>query len=94
MVRPRALAVFILRTNSKRMGRSREFHKPVALLSLLQVLPLNSAVLQTSYNLMTRYQLLPADSVDAALIRRHNLPALVTRDDDFDHVENLDVYKP
>ena len=71
-----------------------DFDKPLALLSLLRVLPLNSAVLQTSYNLMTRYQLLPADSVDAALISRHHLPALATRDDDFDHVESLDVYKP
>jgi predicted nucleic acid-binding protein len=43
---------------------------------------------------MTRYRLLPADSVDAAIIQRHNLPALATRDDDFDHVERLDVYKP
>jgi predicted nucleic acid-binding protein len=71
-----------------------DFHKPLALLSLLQVLPLNNAVLQTSYDLMTRYQLLPADSVDVALIRRHNLPAIATRDDDFDHIGNLDVYKP
>ena len=71
-----------------------DFHKPLALLSLLRVLPLNKDALQTSYNLMTRYQLLPADSVDAALIRRHDLPALATRDDDFDHVESLDVYKP
>lgn len=71
-----------------------DFHKPVALLSLLRVLPINTAVLQTSYDLMTRYRLLPADSVDAALIRRHNLPALATRDDDFDQVESLDVYKP
>jgi hypothetical protein len=29
-----------------------------------------------------------------AVIRRHHLPALTTRDDDFDHVESLDVYKP
>ena len=71
-----------------------DFHKPLALLSLLRVLPLNSAVLQTSYNLMTSYQLLPADSIDAALIRRHHLAALATRDDDFDLVESLDVYKP
>jgi predicted nucleic acid-binding protein len=48
----------------------------------------------TSCRTLTRYQLLPADSVDAALIRRHDLPALATRDDDFDHVESLDVYKP
>lgn len=52
------------------------------------------AVLQTSYDLITRYQLLPADAIDAALIRRHNLPALATRDDDFDHIEGLDVFKP
>jgi len=44
--------------------------------------------------LKTRYQLLPADSIDAALIRRHNLAALATRDDDFDLVESIDVYKP
>ena len=47
-----------------------------------------------SYDLMNRYQLLPADSIDAALIRRHHLAALATRDVDFDHVEGLDVCKP
>ena len=71
-----------------------DFHKPLALLALFRVLPLNKAVLETSYGFMTRYQLLPADAIDAALIRRHNLPALATRDDDFDHIEALDVYKP
>jgi predicted nucleic acid-binding protein len=30
----------------------------------------------------------------AALIERHRLPALATRDDDFDNVDGLDVYKP
>lgn len=71
-----------------------DFHKPLALLALLRILPLNKAVLQTSYDLMARYQLLPADAIDTALIRHHNLPALATRDDDFDHIESLDVYKP
>ena len=71
-----------------------DFYKPVALLSLLRIFPLNNAVLRASYNLMTRCHLLPADAIDAALIRRHNLPALATRDDDFDHVESLNVYKP
>jgi predicted nucleic acid-binding protein len=69
-----------------------DFHKPLALLSLLG--SFRSTVLQNSYNLMTRYQLFPADSVDAALIRRHSLPAIATRDDDFDHIQRLDVYKP
>ena len=71
-----------------------DFDKPLALLALLRILPLNKAVLETSYDLMTRYQLLPADAIDAALIRRHNLPVLATRDDDFDHIEGLDVFKP
>ena len=71
-----------------------DFHKPLALLALLRVLPLNKAVLQISYDLMMRYHLLPADAIDAALIRRHNLSALATRDDDFDHIESLDVFKP
>ena len=76
------------------MVKEVDFHKPLALLALMRVLPLNKDVMQTSYDLMTRYQLLPADSIDAALIRRHHLPALATRDDDFDLVESLDVYKP
>ena len=71
-----------------------DFHKPLALLALLRVLPVNKGIMQTSYSLMTRYQLLPADSIEAALIQRHRLPALATRDDDFDHVDGLDVYKP
>jgi predicted nucleic acid-binding protein len=71
-----------------------DFRTPLALLSLLGILPLNNAVLQTSYNLMTRHHLLPADSIDAALIRRHNLLALAYRDNDFDHIDGLDVYKP
>jgi predicted nucleic acid-binding protein len=71
-----------------------DFHKPLALLALLRVLPVNKAILQTSYALMTRHHLLPADAIDAALIQRHKLPALATRDDDFDHIQSLDLYKP
>lgn len=71
-----------------------DFHKPLALLALLRVLPLDNAVLENSYDLMTRYRLLPNDAIDAALIARHNLPALASRDDDFDHIDSLDVYKP
>lgn len=71
-----------------------DFHKPRALLALLRVLPLNQAVLQTSYDLMMRYQLLPADAIDAALLKRHNLSALATRDNDFDNVEGFEVFKP
>ena len=74
--------------------REVDFHKPLALLALMRRLPLTKDVMQTSYVLMTRYQLLPADSIDAAIIRRHHLSALATRDDDFDLVESLDVYKP
>ena len=71
-----------------------DFHKPLALLALLRMLPVNKDVMQTSYGLMTRYELLSADAIGAALIERHRLPALATRDDDFDHVDGLDVYKP
>ena len=71
-----------------------DFDKPLALLALFGQLPVNSAVLRNSYDLITREQLLPADAIDAALIMRHNLPAIATRDDDFDHVQGLDVYKP
>jgi predicted nucleic acid-binding protein len=71
-----------------------DFQKPLALLALLQVLPLNRAVLQTSYDLIMHDQLLPADAVDAALIQRHHLSALATRDDDFDHIEGFEVFKP
>jgi predicted nucleic acid-binding protein len=70
------------------------FISPWLCFPFLRVFPLNDAVLRASYNLMTRYRLLPAASVDAAIIQPHNLPALATRDDDFDHVERLDVYKP
>ena len=50
--------------------------------------------MQTSYGLMTRYELLSADAIGAALIEHHRLPALATHDDDFDHVDDLDMYKP
>ena len=71
-----------------------DFHKPLALLALLQLLPITSEIMKTAYDLMTRYQLLPADSIQAALIQRRRLPALATRDDDFDHLDGLDIYKP
>ncbi len=71
-----------------------DFHKPLALLALLRVLPLDNAVLENSYDLMTRYRLLPADAIDAALIALHNLPALASRDNDFDPIGSFDVYKP
>jgi predicted nucleic acid-binding protein len=71
-----------------------DFQKPRALLALFRVLPLSRAVLQTSYDLMLHSQLLPADAVDAALMQRHHLSALATRDDDFDHIEGFEVFKP
>ena len=71
-----------------------DFQKPRALLALLRVLPLNRAVLQASYDLMLHSHLLPADAVDAALMKRHHLSALATRDDDFDHIEGFEVFKP
>ena len=71
-----------------------DFQKPRALLALFRVLPLNNAVLQTSYDLMLHSQLLPADAVDAALMQRHHVSALATRYDDFDHIEGFEVFKP
>jgi predicted nucleic acid-binding protein len=71
-----------------------DFQKPHALLALFRVLPLSRAVLQTSYDLMLHSHLLPADAVDAALMQRHHLSALATRDDDFDHIEGFEVFKP
>jgi predicted nucleic acid-binding protein len=71
-----------------------DFQKPHALLALLRMLPLNKAVLQTSYDLMIHNRLLPADAIDAALMKRYHLSALATRDDDFDHIEGFEVFKP
>jgi len=71
-----------------------DFHKPLALLGLLRLLPISSEIMTTSYDLMTRYQLLPADSIQAALIQQRHLTAFATRDDDFDHLAGLDIYKP
>jgi predicted nucleic acid-binding protein len=42
---------------------------------------------------MLHSHLLPADAVDAALMQRHHLSALATRDDDFDHLEGFEVFK-
>jgi predicted nucleic acid-binding protein len=71
-----------------------DFQKPLDLLGLLRVLPITSDTMKTSHDLMTRYQLLPADAIQAAQIQRYHLTALATRDDDFDHVGGLDIYKP
>lgn len=71
-----------------------DFYKPLALLALFRLLPLTGAVMALSYELMVRHQLLPADSTQAALMQHHRLPALATRDDDFDLIVGLDIYKP
>lgn len=71
-----------------------DFHKSLALLALLRLLSLTSDIMTLSSELMARYQLLPADSTQAALIQHRRLPALATRDDDFDNIEGLAIYKP
>lgn len=71
-----------------------DFHKPLALIGLMRLLPITNEVMAISYDLMTRLKLLPADSIHAALIQRYRISALASRDDDFDHLVGLDVYKP
>jgi len=41
-----------------------------------------------------RYNLLPNDAINTALIRRYGLPAIATRDDDFDDIDGIVVFKP
>jgi predicted nucleic acid-binding protein len=71
-----------------------DFQPPRALLGLLRVLPLNRAGLRISYEMMSRYSLLPADATTAALLQRHHLSVLATRDDDFDQDDGIEVFKP
>jgi predicted nucleic acid-binding protein len=44
--------------------------------------------------MIKRYNLLPNDAINTALIRRYRVPAIATRDDDFDDINGLMVFKP
>jgi predicted nucleic acid-binding protein len=71
-----------------------DFPKPQTLFTIFKILSINNAVLRTSYDMTERYNLLPNDAINTALIRRYGLPAIATRDDDFDDIDGIVVFKP
>src|SRR3990170_7761942 len=71
-----------------------DFQKPLALLRLLKNLPINNAVVEASYQMTKLYNLLPNDAMNVALIKRHNIPAIATNDDDLDNITGIKVFKP
>lgn len=71
-----------------------DFLKPQTLFTIFKILSINNTVLRTSYEMRERYDLLPNDAINTALIRRYGLPAIATRDDDFDDIDGIVVFKP
>jgi predicted nucleic acid-binding protein len=58
------------------------------------VLPTDEARLRRAQTIRTRHGLLTNDSLIVAVMEEFEIQSLATRDDDFDHVSQLTVYKP
>jgi predicted nucleic acid-binding protein len=58
------------------------------------VLPTDEARLRRAQTIRTRHGLLTNDSLIVAVMEEFEIQSLATRDDDFDHVSELTVYKP
>ena len=71
-----------------------DFQKPQTLFTIFKVFSISNPILKTSYDMIKRYNLLPNDAINTALIRRYRVPAIATRDDDFDDINGLMVFKP
>ena len=54
----------------------------------------DSQCLQNSHQLRKIYGLLTNDSYNLAIIQEQRIPAIATYDSDFDHISNLQVFKP
>lgn len=85
-----------LQANRQRIGELREFRRVAEELGDLPVtcLPLPPTLLARAAEIAGRYSLLTNDAISLALMRDHGLTHLVTNDDDFDHVDDLHVWKP
>ncbi|MBI5745740.1 MAG: PIN domain-containing protein [Nitrospirae bacterium] len=70
------------------------FQKPQILFTILKSLPIGNAAVKDSYSMMKLHNLLPNDAINVSLIKRHNISAIATNDNDFDNIKGLDVLKP
>jgi predicted nucleic acid-binding protein len=58
------------------------------------VLPTDEARLRRAQTIRTRHGLLTNDSLIVAVMEEFEIQSLATRDNDFDHISELTVYKP
>jgi len=85
-----------IRENPQIVCQLRDYHHAVGKIPDMgiEVLPLEWSVLQRSRGIRERYGLLTNDSVVVALMLSQGIGALATRDEDFDRVKEIQVYKP
>ena len=104
MMLPEALGSGVIKRDSARelRGKWREIAKltgywaQTARIFALNILVLTSdeARLHRAQTMRSRHGLLTNDSLIVAAMDEYGIDSLATRDDDFDHVSGLTVYKP
>jgi predicted nucleic acid-binding protein len=77
----------------KELEQGRAFASDVNRMQI-PMLPVDMQVLMVAAEMASQYGLLTNDAIIVALMRQNALSDLATNDDDFDRVDDLNVWKP
>lgn len=69
-------------------------NKPRELFSLFKILPVTETTIDLSYDIISKYSLLPSDAVHLATMNIHGITNLASNDSDFERVNCIRLYKP
>ena len=60
-----------------------------AVLPYVDVLQIDSKIMNVFFNVLTKYRLKPSDAIHVAVMRTHNIKVIISEDDDFDSIEGI-----
>lgn len=89
-------AVAWLQRHPDRIGELSAFRDAARQLAALplRLLSVDAETVADAADISARHGLLMNDAAIVSLMRRHNIPNLVTNDDDFDQVPGIAIWKP
>ena len=60
-----------------------------AVLPYVDVLQIDSRIMDTFFDVLIKYRMRPSDAIHAAVMLTHNIPIIISEDDDFDDLEGI-----
>jgi len=60
-----------------------------AILPYVNILPIDSMIIDSFLEILVKYNLKPSDAIHVAVMLMHNIPMIVSEDDDFDSIVEI-----